>query len=749
MAPQRSFLDRSAAQKLVDPAIRRAIALHGLTTRLETAPVNSTGLGALPADEDVDIDDIRRQAQDNAHTINSYQQQLLDQDDQRIQHQEMQRQLDDVLAGLSTQGTLPDVARSKAHSQAQRIACLQYLADTEKDASPEERAKFPGLVAAAQEPERLVPGEKYSEEHITWALGSDTMVKDFWTIDEVFQALVSARRIVDAVDLQNVISQTVDGNFAIVSSTLQRIDTTGQETAQANRRLEHNMQIVVDALGPPDGGDLKRRRPSVQFANTAGATITRPSTAPPGPSVTPRRTLPTRQSSRISSFNQIPPSLQNRTPVAGQAASTGLSAASSAEPESPAEPETALDTAQRLSIDQVPSNVQDNTVVDDVVNNIIVWDGSACFPMADLDAEVITQLRSQVQEMLCPMTMTSFHITFVANVNRPGIVCVWQRCFLHIFARSSKSNNGYFACPECIAARRICLVRVRQPKHMVNTKPHVAPLPESVRPEDAIRTQLAYYVLPELEAAAYTTAYAAAAALEQQSSDPTSPAQVPQTTNTSSERRSSRLSLSRTSLSSSHSPSHTSPGQTSPAQPSSSSPTTGDPDVISGEGPAPETTTGNPPASSTQPAIEIKDYKDAEDVFSNILAWDGRDLFPMEEAPAAVVDDVKASIAKYLVNLAEGKFHNAFVASVNKPGMACVWQRSQHNPKSDPNGYHACKDCVAMRRVCVIRARNQTANRTDRPHMAPLPDNIRPANATRADPEYWALPAVEETSAES
>ena len=292
MAPKRSFLDRSAAQKLVDPAIHRSIALHGLSARLETARANSIGLGALPADEDVDVGEIRRQAQDNANTINSCQQQLLAQDDQRAQHQEMQRQVDDVLAGLNVQGTLPDVARSKAHSQAQRIACLQYLANTEKDASPEERAKFPDLVAAAQEPGRLVPGERYTEEHIMWALGSNSaIVQDSWTVVEVFEALESARRTVDQVEevkednrrLWEMIKQgqhTVDTNFAILSSALQRIDTTGQETAKGTRRLEYNVQKVLDTFEPDTGGDPKRRRPSVQFV-TAGASITRPSTAPP------------------------------------------------------------------------------------------------------------------------------------------------------------------------------------------------------------------------------------------------------------------------------------------------------------------------------------------------------------------------------------------------------------------------------------------------------------------------------------
>lgn len=452
-------------------------------------------------------------------------------------------------------------------------------------------------------------------------------------------------------------------------------------------------------------------------------------------------------------FGQIPPYLQRRTPgtisasvadPAAQAASTLLSGGSSVEPETPTESDTVLDTAQYLSIDHVPSNVQDNTVVDDVVNNIIVWDGSTCFPPADLDADVITQLRLQVQELLCPMTATQFHNAFVANVNKPGVVCVWQRCFTLIYTKSSKTNNGYFACPECISARRICLVRVRRPRQMGNSKPHVAPLPDAVRPEDANRNQLAYYVLPEAAAVAYATAFAAAA-IEQQSSDLTSPAHAPQTTDTSSDRRSSSLNPSRGSLSSSHSPSHTSPGQTSPAQPLPTQPS-----------PSAQPTaepTGTPeaarPASHQQPQIHISDFTNIDDVFSNILAWDGQDLIPMDDVPSSIVDAVKYLIGRHLVNLDETKFHQAFVATVNRPGIACVWQRAIQFATSDPNGYYACKDCVRQKRVCVVKVKNEVRRTPDRPHLAPLPDAVRPQDATPADPEYWVLPDDEDTSAQS
>ncbi|KAG9671420.1 hypothetical protein KCU95_g16809, partial [Aureobasidium melanogenum] len=275
MAPKKSFLDKSAAQKLINPAIRRAVEFQELSARIEKAQAESVGFGAVPAH--LDIDEIRRQVQENDRIITSLQQDLLIQDDQRLKRQDMQRQLDNVLAGLNTQGELPAVARSKAQIQAQRMACLQFLADTMTDATPQEEANFPGLVAAAQEPEKLVPGDKYTGEHIMWALDSDT-AKDSWTIDEVFEALVSARRTADQQG-----QHTVDSKFAIISSTLQRIDTTGQETAKETRRLENSMQKVVDALGPFDDGAL----------------IARPSTAPPTVTATTyTHTVP-------SSFNQI------------------------------------------------------------------------------------------------------------------------------------------------------------------------------------------------------------------------------------------------------------------------------------------------------------------------------------------------------------------------------------------------------------------------------------------------------------
>ncbi|KAG9525487.1 hypothetical protein KCU93_g5897, partial [Aureobasidium melanogenum] len=194
MAPKKSSMDRSDAQKVVDSAIRRATTFQELSARIERAQADSVGLGAVPAH--LDIDEIRRQAQENAKTLTSLEQKLLIQDDQKLQLQDMQRQLDNALAGSNTQGTLPAVTRSKAQIQAQRMACLQFLADTKTDATPQEQVNFPGLVAATQEPEKLVPGDKYTKEHIMWALGSDTE-QDSWTIDEVFEALVSARKRVD------------------------------------------------------------------------------------------------------------------------------------------------------------------------------------------------------------------------------------------------------------------------------------------------------------------------------------------------------------------------------------------------------------------------------------------------------------------------------------------------------------------------------------------------------------------------
>ncbi|KAG9605244.1 hypothetical protein KCU77_g901, partial [Aureobasidium melanogenum] len=168
---------------------------------------------------------------------------------------------------------------------------------------------------------------------------------------------------------------------------------------------------------------------------------------------------------------------------------------------------------------------------------------------------------------------------------------------------------------------------------------------------------------------------------------------------------------------------------------------------------APEAATPTPPPSSSQPQNNILDHTDAQDVLSNILAWDGDEFFPTTEVPNSVVDDLKASITEKLVDLDKNKFHTAFTASVNRPGMACVWQRSLHSGKTQPNGYHACKDCVSLRRPCVIRAKNQAPGRNDRPHLAPLPDDLRPADATRADAEYWVLSdpqdVAEDTPAES
>ncbi|KAG9650428.1 hypothetical protein KCU95_g9179, partial [Aureobasidium melanogenum] len=493
MAPTRSSMDRSDAQKVADSAIRRATAFQELSARVERAQADSVGLGAVPAH--LDIDEIRRQAQENAKTLTSLQQQLLVQDDQKLQRQDMQHQLDNVLVGLNTQGTLPAVTRSKAQIQAQRMACLQFLANTKTDATPQEQAKFPGLVAAAQEPEKLVPGDEYTKEHIMWALGSDT-AQDFWTVDEVFQALVSARKTADQVkeakeenrqlwDMIKQGQQTVDSNFAVVSSTLQRIDTTGQETAKTtqetakgSRRLENNMQMVVDALGPPDGGDLKRRRPSVQFADTAGALIDRPATAPPTAS---RRTLPTRQSNRIGSFNQIPPTLQGQTPGAGHAGSSD---------ETPNESETRIQTATNPESENEPSSrprtpasttptsarrggarggrraeIQAQRNADDVLEHVVNRD--------DLQAVVVSHLQIQfglTAGSLCNVNNARFSRAMLDSAS--GKVCVQQKAN-NLGAGVPADRNG--ACDTCIGLKRICLQKEDdQPVKVV-------PLPEALR----------------------------------------------------------------------------------------------------------------------------------------------------------------------------------------------------------------------------------------------------------------------------
>ncbi|CAD0095750.1 unnamed protein product [Aureobasidium vineae] len=316
MMQSRSFLDRSAAQKLVDPAIHRAVEFRTTSARIQTAHAESVGLGAIASDEDVNIDEIRRDALENTGSIALHEQQLLAQDDLRRQRQQMQHQLDEVLRGLSAKGTLPEVARSKDQIRAQRTACLQFLLDTNKHASEEERLNFPEHQTAAKQLGVLVANEARTEEHILWALGSeDAMIKDYWTVDELFEALVIARRVVDDVnrvkernaEYWEMIQEgktPFDNLYAKLSIDLEKIDqkadARGQDAAKVTKIIHDNLELVVASTG----SNPKRKRPSAidtTLANTDDASIAGPSTAPiTKPSLVVALRLP-----RSFSFSQL------------------------------------------------------------------------------------------------------------------------------------------------------------------------------------------------------------------------------------------------------------------------------------------------------------------------------------------------------------------------------------------------------------------------------------------------------------
>ncbi|KAH0031587.1 hypothetical protein KCU78_g2783, partial [Aureobasidium melanogenum] len=468
MAQNRTFLDRSAAQKLVDPAIRRAIDMKESSDRIETARAEATVLGALPVDEDIDIYEIRRQAEENTKRRTLLQQKLLEQEDQRIQYQQMKHRLDELMTGLNSEGTLPDVTRAKEETQAQRLACLQYLANTKRDATQEEKSKFPELVAAVEQPDRLIPNEAHSEEKILWALGSENaMIQDSWNVEEVFEALVIARKEIEK--LKELNSQLVD-NLPTMKSDLQKIDSSQQ-------RLENKMQEIVSATG----SDPKRRRPSnidVQSANLAGTSITRPSTAPPArPSRIVSLPLP-----RSGAFNQIPRSVQT-SPLgisSSSVASPGQpspsrspavqSAVSPQFPE-PAPPSAAV-IAERtaLGVARLPS---------EVTSRLGVWIENGKYEKLEdkpLTGEALTAFHQQLQESRwCTAEDDEFNGWMRRDV-LAGAVCMWGRLFRG--EKSSQSQEREVACYNCIDRKRFCFSKLGK---QFGRHPVLLPLPVTMR----------------------------------------------------------------------------------------------------------------------------------------------------------------------------------------------------------------------------------------------------------------------------
>ncbi|CAD0020687.1 unnamed protein product [Aureobasidium pullulans] len=141
-----------------------------------------------------------------------------------------------------------------------------------------------------------------------------------------------------------------------------------------------------------------------------------------------------------------------------------------------------------------PFVIADHTNVDTVFINIRAWDGSAIFPMDDLDQEIIEKLRAQIKTIICPMPANKAHQSLTANCHEPGMVYLWQRCMRD----SPKHSNGYHACYECLKARRLCLLRIKDPsgQGVPRTRSHLALLPDVYRPATAVKTEMAYYVLP-------------------------------------------------------------------------------------------------------------------------------------------------------------------------------------------------------------------------------------------------------------
>ncbi|THW90323.1 hypothetical protein D6D15_04629 [Aureobasidium pullulans] len=703
MGPKRSFLDRSAAQKEVDPLIRQAIEFDSLAVSVEKSRADATRLGAPPANDDLDADEVSRQIQEaDAGTIAS-EDRLTTQEDMEQNRQVVQRQIDNILLGLNQAGTLPDAAATKNRHQAQRIACLQYLKTTERDASPQEQLLFPGTVVAESPPETLRAGDKYSEEHIMWALGSDSgaMVRDSWTVDEVFEALVSTRTVVEQVEhlkdqnqkLWGMVQQgqaTVDDNFATLSEALQRIGSTTQRAEQTGQvmqssiaRLESNVQSVVDAADGPEtaGLELKRRRVSTGNVQTAASS----------PIVRPRssRALPTR---RFQIDNLAYPPRDN---LADGAAATG--------------PQP--DSAQQPKI-----NITNHQDVDDVLSNILAWDGSTIFQMSDLNGPIVDKLKSQIKAMLSTMDEVQFRNAFSANVHKPGMVCVWERC-----VRDGKRlPNGYFACQVCVDLKRLCVVKTKYPTGEDSTKPHLAPLPVKDRAASTTKMDMGFWISASTSSTNESTREALA---ELTSESPLAPSRETSTESlggfsSSPEQRRSKRNSAGSIFSvrqASHSPTTALPQSTSP------------PAVI--------------PPPSDAPFV-IADHTNVDTVFINIRAWDGSAIFPMDDLDQEIIEKLRAQIKTIICPIPASKAHQSLTANCHEPGMVCLWQRCVRDSPKHPNGYHACYECLAARRLCLLRIKDpsgQGVPRT-RPHLAPLPDVYRPATAVKTEMAYYVLP---------
>jgi hypothetical protein len=157
----------------------------------------------------------------------------------------------------------------------------------------------------------------------------------------------------------------------------------------------------------------------------------------------------------------------------------------------------------------------------------------------------------------------------------------------------------------------------------------------------------------------------------------------------------------------------------------------------------PETILGQPP--SGLPPVQVPDHKEVDDVYSIILAWDGKDIFDISEIPASLTDAIKERIKKEICTVDADKFKGAISSTINKHSTACLWQRMSTRSRnaSKPIGYHACYECVENHVPCIIRSQGLGEERklpATRPYLAPLPDNIRPTTATRKDVGYWIQP---------
>lgn len=158
--------------------------------------------------------------------------------------------------------------------------------------------------------------------------------------------------------------------------------------------------------------------------------------------------------------------------------------------------------------------------------------------------------------------------------------------------------------------------------------------------------------------------------------------------------------------------------------------------------PTPEPALGLPPPSASEPPISVGDHEKPEQVLSNILVWDGSELFNQAELPAQIMDQLRGLLEDNICTLDTKKFDTFFAAGVNSVPSLCIWKRAGLKSKVPfkPIGYHACHECIAANRPCLLRIKDITRGQRTRPHLAPLPNDIRPLNATRRDPEYWVVP---------